>query len=114
MNKLLTILSTFGLLLLNGSLSTAQTTTLPEPKKELIVQRATAMEQFEPEMVQSAEERLQLKKERLVFRKKQRNIIDTLQISDRKKKKLLELLNKNPHADLLVKTVNSHIEDEKE
>lgn len=114
MKKLLTLLSTIGLLFTGCFLSFAQTANQPEPKKELTVQRLTVMEQYEPELVLSSEERLRLKKERLALMKNQRNTIDTLQISDRKRRKLLVLIYKNPHSDLLAKTVNSHFIDQEE
>ncbi len=57
------------------------------------------MERYEPEMILSVEKRIALKKERLATIKKRRQIIDTLDISDRKKRRLLKELYQSPSTE---------------
>lgn len=57
------------------------------------------MERYEPDFVLSPEERLQLKRERLATIKMRRAVIDTLDISDRKRRRLLKELYRSPLSD---------------
>ena len=90
---------------------------MPEIKsKDLKVKKHTVMEQFEPEMVLSVKERVRLKEERMAIIKHRRGILDTLQISERRRQKLLKALINNPFSDKLGKAVAEieFIEDEPE
>lgn len=68
-------------------------------KKEIKVQKYTVMETFEPEYVIPVDERKRLKVERREIIAHRRSILDTLNISDRRKSRLLRELNKNPFSD---------------
>lgn len=68
-------------------------------KKEIKVRHKTVMEQYEPTMILPVDDRIRLKKERLAEIRKRRQILDTLSISDRRKKKLLRDLYNSPHSD---------------
>ncbi len=57
------------------------------------------MEQYEPGMILTVDDRIRLKKERLALIQKRRRIIDTLDISDRRKRRLLEELYETPYSD---------------
>jgi hypothetical protein len=63
------------------------------------VEKKTVMELYEPGMVLTVEDRIRLKKERLALIQKRRRIIDTLDISDRRKRRLLKELYSTPHSD---------------
>jgi len=56
------------------------------------------MEQYEPELVLNADDRARLKKERIALIKKRRRIIDSLDISERRKRSLLRELYRTPHS----------------
>ena len=73
------------------------------------------MEQYEPDLILSAADRIQLKKERLATIKKRREIIDTLDISDRKRRKLLKELYRSPFSNQWDKVIaDIEFEDEPE
>ena len=55
------------------------------PVEEIKVKKHTILGQYEPEMVIPAKERIQLKSDRLATIKMKREIIDTMDISDRKR-----------------------------
>ena len=84
--------------------------------KELKVKKHTVMEQFEPEMVLSVNERVRLKEVRMETIRRRRGILDTMQISKRRRQKLLKDLISNPFSDKLGKAVAEieFIEDEPE
>jgi hypothetical protein len=73
--------------------------------KKLKVEKWTILEEYEPDMILSAEDRIGLKKKRIVEAKRRKGILDTMDISDRKRKKLLRDLYKNPFSDRLMKTL---------
>ncbi len=89
---------------------------IPEnKKKEVRVKKHTIMERYEPEMVVPADERLELKKRRLAEIKRKRGIIDTMSISARKKRKLLQELYRNPLSEQLSKAIaDTEFEDEED
>ena len=89
--------------------------TVPEKKNQnLKVQKYTLMERFEPELVLSVDERVRLKKDRMATIKRRRGILDTLDIPERRRERLLKELLKNPFSDKLNKAVADieFIEDE--
>ena len=82
---------------------------------EVRVKKYTVLSQYEPELVVPAQERLQLKYERLNTIKERRAIIDTLSLSDRKRRKLLKELYRSPfsnHWDKLVADIEEEEEEE--
>lgn len=73
--------------------------------KKLKVEKRTVLEEYEPDMILSAKDRMDLKKKRMVEAKRRQGILDTLDIPDRKRKKLLKDLYKNPFSERLLKTL---------
>lgn len=73
--------------------------------KKLKVEKWTVLEKYEPDMILSADDRMALKKKRVVEARRRKDILDTLDISDRKRKKLMRDLYKNPFSDRLMKTL---------
>ncbi len=59
------------------------------------------MERFEPDFVVTADERMEKKQQRVVDTELKLKIIDTLNVSDRKKRKLLLDLKYAPYSDRL-------------
>jgi hypothetical protein len=85
-----------------------------KPQNEIRVKQKTKMEKFEPEMVISVEERTQMKEDRLAEIERGKRIIDTMNISERKKRKLLGDLYWSPYSDRLEKNIsNTKIVDTK-
>lgn len=63
------------------------------------VKKKTVMEQYEPDLVLTVDDRIRLKKERIALLQRRRQIIDTLDITDRRKRKLLKELYNSPTSD---------------
>ncbi|SHJ05820.1 hypothetical protein SAMN04487911_11057 [Arenibacter nanhaiticus] len=82
--------------------TTAQTNndTVVVAKHEIV--NRTILEQFEPGMILSKETRIRLKKDRISEAKRRRVFLDSLSISDRKRKKLLRDLTKKPFSNRLL------------
>lgn len=76
-----------------------------EKEKKHEVTKYTIMERFEPELVLTPEERVQLKEERVAEIVKTREIVDTLDIRERKREKLLNDLLEKPYSTRLSKTM---------
>jgi hypothetical protein len=94
-----------------------QQTTKSVSTKKIKVKKHTVLAQYEPELVTSADERMRLKTERLQTIKERRLIIDTLDISDRKRKKLLKELYRSPFSykwDKVIAEIQGEFEDEDE
>lgn len=83
----------------------AQKTVSEEKNQDIKVQKYTVMEQYEPKLVLSVDERVRLKKERIAMIMRRRGILDTLDISERRRERLLKELLKNPFSDKLNKAV---------
>lgn len=78
-----------------------KTPTLTIDKSNIKVKRHTVMERFEPDFVVTADERMEKKQQRVVDTELKLKIIDTLNVSDRKKRKLLLDLKYAPYSDRL-------------
>lgn len=65
-------------------------------KKDYQIQKHTLMERFEPEYVVSAEERAAMKNKRIEEAEYTLSVLDTIDLSNRKKKRLLHDLKYNP------------------
>ena len=105
MNALHKWATLFLLFFLSVNYTVAQEKTKKDTDKDVKVKKRTVMERYEPELVISAEERLQKKKERLAEIKRKRSIIDTLSISNRKRRKLLLELYRSPYSERLSKAI---------
>tara|TARA_R110002020_G_scaffold21009_6_gene71366 strand:- start:24548 stop:24943 length:396 start_codon:yes stop_codon:yes gene_type:complete len=90
-----------GVLLLCGTVATAQQNTEQNKKPSFKVKKYTIMEQFEPDMVVPVDKRILLKEERFEQIQERREILDTLDISERKKRKILRDIYMNPLSDRL-------------
>ena len=93
----------FGLavFLMAATQVSAQDTETKVDEKEVKVQRHTVMDQFAPEIIQTAEERKQRKLAHLAEIEMKKRALDTMDISRRKKRKLLADLNNTPYSDRL-------------
>ncbi|MFS4468270.1 hypothetical protein [Maribacter sp. 2210JD10-5] len=91
-----------GLLLVFGYCKGfSQTKAKPTDK----VKKRTIMEQFETEYVMSVEDRIALKEKRYAHQIRAKKILDTLAISDRKRKKLMKELRKRPFSQRINKAI---------
>lgn len=90
-----------------------KTATLKIDKSNVSVQRHTVMSRFEPEIASSEEERMKKRQERIAETERKLSILDTLDISERKRKMLLRDLKYNPFSDRLNKAtyVGTEFED---
>ncbi|MDO6601763.1 hypothetical protein SAMN03080594_102709 [Arenibacter palladensis] len=96
--------------LVDGNAQSKESDTLG---KKLKVEKWTVLEEYEPDMILSAEDRMALKKKRFVEVKRRKGILDTMDISDRKRKRLMRDLYKNPFSDRLMKTLaDTQFEDD--
>jgi hypothetical protein len=71
------------------------------------VKERTLMEHYAPELVLPADERRQLKVERYYWVTEREAVIDTLDISNRKKRRLLKELHRSPFSDHYDKVLGS-------
>lgn len=74
-------------------------------KKEVMVQKRTLVGQFEPAYVIPVEDRIALKEKRISKQHRTKRILDTLDISDRKRRKLMRELKRSPFSDRITKTI---------
>ena len=96
MKKLTPIVLMLSFFLTATSVGFGQHTLTQAEKKQLKVQRHKVMERFEPEMVISAEDRLQLKEDRIIHLIATKELLDTLNISKRKRRRLMRDLKRSP------------------
>lgn len=72
--------------------------------EEVKVTKRTYMERFEPRLIKSVEERLALKQLRIAEMRKKMRILDSLDISERRRRALQNDLHENPFSHRLSKT----------
>lgn len=87
------------LFLITGAQLCAQSQSTNSEDSSSTVQRYTVMEKFAPDLVIPVDERKRLKEERKQMVVQQKNVLDTMNISDRRRSRLLRELNKNPFSD---------------
>ncbi|TMM57266.1 hypothetical protein FEE95_12325 [Maribacter algarum] len=80
-----------------------KTVSLKIDKSNVKVQRHTVMSRFEPEIASTEEKRLEKRHNRIAETERKLSIIDTLDISKRRKKALLRDLEYTPFSDRLNK-----------
>lgn len=76
-----------------------------EDSKVTKVQKHTIMEKFAPDISLTVEERQQKRIDRVAEIRFRKSVLDTLDISERRRQKLLSDLIKNPFSDRLNKTM---------
>ena len=104
--KKIIYLAVGSLIYLLGSTQLIAQDPVPGKKSHIVkVKKYTVMEQYEPELMLSVDERVRLKKERMATIKRRRGILDTLDIPERLRERLLKALLKNPFSDKLNKAV---------
>lgn len=91
----------FAFLLLGTGMATAQVS----DKKRVKVQKRTLMNQFEPDYVLSVQERIALKQSRIAHQYRTKEILDILDISDAKRKRLIKELKRNPFSERIQETI---------
>lgn len=106
----------FCLFILGTTQIIAQQSATKDNNREVHIQKHTKMERFEPEMVIPANQRLVMKNQRAAEIKLKRSILDTLSISNRKKRRLLRDLKNSPFSQRLERAtlVDTNFQDETE
>jgi len=77
------------------------------------VKKRLLLNQFESTYVLSASERIALKQSRLAHQYRTKKILDTLNISDRKRNKLMRELQRNPFSDYIQDVIADKTKPEK-
>ena len=107
-NKIKTMLQFYALvtiMMVGTSIYAQEHTTLPTKNNGRKVQKHTIMEKFAPEISLTVEERQQKRMDRLEEIRFRKSVLDTLDISERKRQKLLYDLIRNPFSNRLNKTM---------
>jgi hypothetical protein len=91
-------------------MATAQSTA----NKPIKVQKRTLMDKFEPDLVKPVDERIALKEKRIASQQQTKKILDTLDISDRKRRRLMRELRRSPFSERIQKTILAETEFEDE
>ena len=104
MKSLIVLSLIIGVLLICSATAFAQDT-LGKEKPLIKVKKRTIMEQYDPDMVMSVEERIRLKEERYNDFLRRKSILDTMDISRSRKRKLLRDLYQSPFSDRLSKAI---------
>ena len=79
-------------------------------KIEIKVQKRTLVGLFEPDYVIPVEERIALKESRIAHQRTTKRILDTLDISDAKRRKLMRELRRSPFSERIAKTILAETE----
>lgn len=87
------------LFLFSGSHISAQSVATNSENTSSRVQKHTVMEKFEPDLVIPVDERRRLKEERKQMVVQRKNVLDTMNISDRRRMRLMRELNENPFSN---------------
>ncbi|MCM4166379.1 hypothetical protein KCTC52924_03312 [Arenibacter antarcticus] len=83
----------------------AQTSAKDSIGEKPLMPKATLLEIYEPNMVISERERNRLKNERITEEKRRRSILDTLDIGEGKRKRLIRDIYKDPFSERLLKAL---------
>ena len=71
------------------------------------IKKRTLLNQFESDYVLSVSERIALKQSRIAFQYRTREILDSLDISDKKRKRLIQELKRNPFSEKIQNVIAS-------
>lgn len=96
------------LFMFGGLQLSAQESKSESPSKasqDIQVEKKTLMERFEPQMVVSVEQRIQMKKDRKAEMAKALQMLDTMDIKARKRLRLLKDLHKNSFTSKLYRAM---------
>jgi len=96
----------FGQQEMSAPTTVKKTKTLKIDKSKVKVQRHTVMSRFEPEIAKSEEDRLAKRNNRIAETERKLSILDTLDISKRKRKALLRDLKYTPYSTRLNKATS--------
>ena len=76
------------------------------------IKKRTLLNQFESDYVLSVSERIALKQSRIAHQYHTKEILDSLDLSDRKRKKLLKELKQNPFSDRIQQFIANETKSE--
>ncbi|APQ19070.1 hypothetical protein A9200_04425 [Maribacter hydrothermalis] len=86
----------------------AQNTVQPKIK----MKQRLLLNQFESEYVLTASERMALKESRIAYQYKTKELLDSLDISTKKRKRLIQELKRNPFSDRIQDAIASELKSE--
>ncbi|WP_419211644.1 hypothetical protein ACNR9Q_12965 [Maribacter sp. X9] len=95
----------WGCVLVFLILGTVTSSAQDNDQKKIKVQKRTLMGQFESDYVLSVSERIALKQSRIAHQYRTKELLDSLDIPDRKRKKLLKELKRNPFSEHLQQAI---------
>ncbi|WP_339837299.1 hypothetical protein [uncultured Maribacter sp.] len=76
------------------------------------INKRTLLTQFESGYVLSVSERIALKQSRIAFQFRTREILDSLDISDKKRKRLIKELKRNPFSNRIQEVIANETKSE--
>jgi hypothetical protein len=71
------------------------------------INKRTLLNKFESDYVLSVSERIALKQSRIAFQYRTKEILDSLEISDRKRKRLIKELMRNPFSEKIQNIISN-------
>jgi hypothetical protein len=86
-------------------MANAQTSGQPKIK----MKQRLLLNQFESEYVLTASERMALKESRIAYQYKTKELLDSLDISTKKRKRLIQELKRNPLSDRVQEAISSEM-----
>lgn len=77
-------------------------------KSDVKVKQRILLNQFESDYVLTASERVALKQSRIAYQYRMKELLDSIDISDAKRKRLLQELKKNPFSERVQTVIANH------
>lgn len=81
-------------------------------KSDVKVKQRILLNQFESDYVLTASERVALKQSRIAYQYRMKELLDSIDISDAKRKRLLQELKKNPFSERVQTVIANHMVSE--
>ncbi|WP_157486541.1 hypothetical protein [Maribacter forsetii] len=72
------------------------------------VKQRMLLNQFESDYVLTASERIALRQSRIAYQHRMKEILDTIDISDARRKRLIQELKKNPFSERVQSVIANH------
>ena len=82
-------------------------------RPKIKIQKRTLLNQFESNYVLSVSERIALKQSRIAYQYRTKKILDTMKLSDRKRRRLIKELKQNPFSERISEIITTESKSEK-
>ena len=83
------------------------------PRSDVRVKQRMLLNQFESDYVLTANERVALKQARLAYQYRMKELLDSIDISEGKRRRLLQELKRNPLSEKVQAVIANHISPDK-